>query len=39
MQEAVDRSGGKYGNKGDEAAVTALEMAAVYRSILLNKIQ
>jgi len=39
MQEAIDRSGGKYGNKGDEAAVTALEMAAVYRSILLNKIQ
>ncbi len=29
LQQAVDRSGGKYGNKGDEAAVTALKMAAL----------
>ena len=28
-QQAVDRSGGKYGNKGDEAAVTAIKMAAL----------
>lgn len=27
MQQAVDRSGGKYGNKGVEAAITAIEMA------------
>lgn len=26
MQQAIDRSGGKYGNKGVEAAVTALKM-------------
>ena len=27
MQQAIDRSGGKHGNKGIEAAVTALKMA------------
>ncbi len=27
QQQAVDRSGGKYGNKGVEAAVTAIKMA------------
>ncbi len=26
MQQAVDRAGGKYGNKGEEAAIAALEM-------------
>ncbi len=26
MQQAIDRSGGKYGNKGDEAAITAIKM-------------
>jgi len=29
LQQAEDRSGGKHGNKGDEAAVTALKMAAL----------
>lgn len=29
-EQAVDRAGGKYGNKGVEAAVTALRMAALY---------
>jgi len=29
MQQAEDRAGGKYGNKGDEAAVTALKMAKI----------
>ncbi|MEN8156736.1 MAG: 6,7-dimethyl-8-ribityllumazine synthase [Bacteroidota bacterium] len=29
MQQALDRAGGKHGNKGDEAAVTALKMAAL----------
>ncbi len=28
-QQALDRAGGKYGNKGTEAAVTALKMAVV----------
>ncbi|MBN1132903.1 MAG: 6,7-dimethyl-8-ribityllumazine synthase [Bacteroidales bacterium] len=27
LKEARDRAGGKYGNKGDEAAVTAIKMA------------
>jgi 6,7-dimethyl-8-ribityllumazine synthase len=31
QQQAVDRSGGKLGNKGDEAAVTAIKMAALQR--------
>lgn len=29
LQQAEDRCGGKHGNKGDEAAVTALKMAAL----------
>jgi 6,7-dimethyl-8-ribityllumazine synthase len=28
-QQAVDRSGGVHGNKGDEAAITAIKMAAL----------
>jgi 6,7-dimethyl-8-ribityllumazine synthase len=35
LQQAQDRAGGKHGNKGDEAAVTALKMAAL-RNILLQ---
>ena len=27
IQQAIDRSGGKYGNKGVEAAITAIKMA------------
>ena len=27
MEQAQDRAGGRYGNKGDEAAVTAIKMA------------
>ncbi|MDQ3394918.1 MAG: 6,7-dimethyl-8-ribityllumazine synthase [Bacteroidota bacterium] len=26
LQQAIDRAGGKYGNKGDEAAITAIKM-------------
>lgn len=26
LQQAIDRSGGKHGNKGDEAAITAIKM-------------
>ncbi|MHB1278498.1 MAG: 6,7-dimethyl-8-ribityllumazine synthase [Bacteroidia bacterium] len=29
QQQALDRAGGKHGNKGDEAAVTALKMVAL----------
>ncbi|MCB0427547.1 MAG: 6,7-dimethyl-8-ribityllumazine synthase, partial [Mangrovimonas sp.] len=27
MQQAIDRSGGKHGNKGVEAAIAAIQMA------------
>lgn len=33
LQQAIDRAGGKHGNKGDEAAVTAIKMAALQRDI------
>ncbi len=33
LQQALDRSGGKHGNKGDEAAITALKMAALQREM------
>lgn len=29
MEQALDRSGGKLGNKGDEAAITAIKMVAL----------
>lgn len=32
QQQAADRAGGKYGNKGDEAAVTAIKMLNLKRS-------
>ena len=35
QQQAIDRSGGKLGNKGDEAAVTAIKMLAFKNA--LNK--
>ena len=31
QQQALDRAGGKHGNKGDEAAVTAIKMVALQR--------
>jgi len=31
MEQAADRAGGIHGNKGDEAAVTAIKMAALQR--------
>lgn len=34
MDQAVDRSGGKLGNKGDEAAVTALKMASLRAKLI-----
>lgn len=33
QQQAIDRSGGKHGNKGDEAAVTALKMLGLRNSL------
>ena len=33
LQQAIDRAGGKLGNKGDEAAVTAIKMASLQRQI------
>jgi len=35
--QAEDRSGGKYGNKGEESALTALKMIEVKKSILRSK--
>jgi 6,7-dimethyl-8-ribityllumazine synthase len=34
LQQAKERAGGKHGNKGDEAAVTALKMVALKRSCM-----
>jgi len=36
-QQAIDRSGGKYGNKGVEAAVTAIRMAALKEDLKKNE--
>jgi 6,7-dimethyl-8-ribityllumazine synthase len=36
MQQALDRAGGKHGNKGDEAAVTAIKMAHFSRQFELQ---
>jgi 6,7-dimethyl-8-ribityllumazine synthase len=33
LQQALDRAGGKNGNKGDEAALTAIKMAFLKRKI------
>jgi 6,7-dimethyl-8-ribityllumazine synthase len=33
QQQALDRAGGKHGNKGDEAAVTAIKMLALRESL------
>jgi 6,7-dimethyl-8-ribityllumazine synthase len=35
MQQAEDRAGGKHGNKGDEAAVTAIKMAQLKKDLML----
>ncbi len=32
MEQAQDRAGGKHGNKGDEAAITAIKMVALKKS-------
>ena len=33
LEQALNRAGGKHGNKGDEAAVTAIKMAAMQREM------
>lgn len=33
IEQAIERSGGKHGNKGDEAAITAIKMAALQREM------
>jgi 6,7-dimethyl-8-ribityllumazine synthase len=33
IQQALDRAGGRHGNKGDEAAVTAIKMACLKREL------
>jgi 6,7-dimethyl-8-ribityllumazine synthase len=33
QQQALDRAGGKLGNKGDEAAVTAIKMLALRQGL------
>lgn len=36
MEQALDRAGGKVGNKGGEAAVTAIEMANLLKTLRDN---
>jgi 6,7-dimethyl-8-ribityllumazine synthase len=33
LQQAKDRAGGKHGNKGDEAAITAIKMVDLHRRV------
>jgi 6,7-dimethyl-8-ribityllumazine synthase len=33
QEQALDRAGGKHGNKGDEAAITAIKMAGLLREM------
>lgn len=35
QQQAEDRSGGKHGNKGEEAAITAIQMADIQKQLKL----
>lgn len=32
QQQAIDRAGGKHGNKGDEAAITAIKMVSLVKN-------
>lgn len=34
LQQALDRAGGVHGNKGDEAAITALKMAGIRQNLI-----
>ena len=33
LQQSIDRSGGRHGNKGDEAAITAIKMVAFQNKV------
>ncbi len=37
MQQAIDRAGGKHGNKGSEAAITAIKMLGLRNSFVQQK--
>jgi len=37
QQQALDRSGGKHGNKGDEAAITALKMISMENTLFTEE--
>ena len=37
QEQALDRAGGKHGNKGDEAAITAIKMLGLYSEITGQK--
>ena len=37
LQQALDRAGGKHGNKGDEAAITAIKMLGLQQNIVSAK--
>lgn len=37
MQQALDRAGGKHGNKGIEGAITALKMCGLHKQFRSNK--
>ncbi len=34
LQQALDRAGGKHGNKGDEAAITAIKMVDLFKRLV-----
>ncbi len=38
QQQALDRAGGKHGNKGDEAAITAIKMVSLKRELILGEV-
>ncbi len=35
QQQALDRAGGKHGNKGDEAAITAIKMVSFAKNLMV----
>jgi 6,7-dimethyl-8-ribityllumazine synthase len=37
IQQSIDRSGGKHGNKGIEAAIACMKMIANKKELLQNK--
>lgn len=37
MEQAIDRAGGAFGNKGDEAAMTAIKMVGLKDQVLVRK--